>query len=67
MPKAPMTKPAAVTLMLLVAACAPSKDIESPADPPGIEKEDEQQASGSSELEVEAEAEAEADSETSDE
>jgi hypothetical protein len=48
-----------LVLVLLAVACAPSKDIESPADPPGIENEDGSKQSGQSgEASVEAEAEA---------
>lgn len=61
-----MKHPALVLAIGLV-ACAPSKDIESPADPPGIENEDDKaqssdgQASASGEVSVGGEAEAEAE------
>ena len=60
-------KHSALVLAVGLVACAPSKDIESPADPPGIEKEDQNaenadgQASASGEVSVGAEAEAEAE------
>jgi hypothetical protein len=66
-------KPAVGPLVLLALAalsCAPSMDIESPADPPGIEKEDEKQqtdgaAPASGEAAVGTEAESETESESS--
>lgn len=52
----------ALALFGMVAACAPSKDIESPADPPGIdqdggssESDEGSEASGEIEAEVESE------------
>jgi hypothetical protein len=53
----------ALALLGVIVACAPSKDIESPADPPGIdqdgggssESDDEGEASGEIEAEVESE------------
>jgi hypothetical protein len=47
--------------------CAPSTEVESPADPPGIEKEDEKskpQASGEAEAEAEVGVESESQSES---
>ncbi len=55
-------------LIVLVVGCAPSKDIESPADPPGFEKQDQSgQAEGSAESSASFEAEAEAEADTSEE
>jgi hypothetical protein len=56
-------KPARLGILLLAimaAACAPSKEIESPADPPGIDDEDagppeSDESSGEIEAEVESE------------
>ncbi len=48
--------------------CAPSTEVESPADPPGIEKEDEKskaQASGEAEAEVGVDSESQSESESS--
>jgi len=56
-------KPARLGIFLLAVvalACAPSKEIESPADPPGIDDEDagpgeSEESSGEIEAEVESE------------
>jgi hypothetical protein len=57
---------AVCTLLLAAAGCAPSTQLESPADPPGIEKEDERAvANAEPEPEPEPEPElAEPDSES---
>jgi hypothetical protein len=52
-------------LLLAALGCAPSTQLESPADPPGIEKEDERSERAESEPEADPELDVEPESESS--